>query len=485
MPSYRALNERDDEIASLEKRLSTLKRIRNAFQPICLLPTEILVQILQFVQHIGDVYDPDRPWRTYNPEWVRSMLTCHHIRRVAIASAILWTVLDFENLSVGSYDLAMTRSQNALLYIHTHSPDGLKHLERTASAHLRNFTTNDHSPVNYPAPSLRTLKLSLRGVENPSFGITSQLLGGGHVSLVSLVLQGYGITLKTTPFLPTLAYLKIESIRTSYDLLSFSGLLEHVPALRNLHISGLYLQDNHDSVDPRQVIPIPQISGALPMLKQLTLDDKLAEVSATIRILSQFAATCDANVRVTTLADSDDDGLDADEVEAAMMMNANHALIYENWLQSGPTRGKRRITGSISYDVPYDPQFGVGMRFTCEGAPAATLSIRCIITTPTPLLNNVTVLRLFWHGEQFQDSTYLNSFDTYPIWHLPNIEELMLIQFDLALIHQQAPLKAWIARQTPRLRSVQFMRCERETRPFMQELLAESLVGEVSWSDEW
>jgi hypothetical protein len=476
-----SLNGLEGKIAVLEKQLTELKRARNSFQAICTLPSEILVQILQHLQHTGPVYDPDRPWRTYDPRWTRTMLVCHHLRQTAVGAAVLWTVLDYHNHSQTWREMTVSRSQEALLHIHGHRSSTLEYLQRAMTAHFRHVETTTVS-LNRTAPSLRILKLAIYRPDLSTYTFTSQFLGGEASSLVSLVLKGCGIVLENAPLMPVLSDLEIGTIQTDCSLVPLFNLLRSAPSLKELIVAGVCLTDIHEPLDPREAIPIPEGSVILPLLRRLVIDDAPAEVAAIVRMLRPFTLDLVASVNIQTC-----DGSEADEdPEDAVELNINHAQVYEHWREGLVAHNRQlQVISSISFDVPYDPHAGVDLLFECKGALEASLSIKCKISTSDhcALLDHITVLRLPWHSDQFEDHTSYDSFDIYPLNYLPSLQVLVLIQYQPELRYEQAPLKAWIARRQPRLRAVQFTRCAPGTRAFMQELLAESLVEEAVWSD--
>jgi hypothetical protein len=104
------LDEVECEIKVLESRLVALKRKRNSFLPLCRLPTDVLVEILQQVRLAVDSSTTAHTEKRHhdsdfqivselhdfhcNRAWLRMTYVCFYIREVAFAAPGLWTFID-------------------------------------------------------------------------------------------------------------------------------------------------------------------------------------------------------------------------------------------------------------------------------------------------------------------------------------------------------------------------------------------------------
>jgi hypothetical protein len=105
-----------DRSSALQRR-----RMQNSMAPMCKLPDELLVLILDILQVKGrehdEIFNPafySFDW--HNAQWVRMTWVCHHIRSVAINSPQLWTWIHSKQLPAW-INLTASRSQTASLCI--------------------------------------------------------------------------------------------------------------------------------------------------------------------------------------------------------------------------------------------------------------------------------------------------------------------------------------------------------------------------------
>jgi hypothetical protein len=486
--------ELEEKIASLERRLARLKRARNSHIAICRLPPEILVEIFTVAQHpaADEPYDADRPWLTYDPRWSRIMLVCYYFRKLAARTPALWTVLDEHQGSWEWQRLCLVRHGNIPLFIRGNSSGAMKLLAKAQAAEMSNAFKRAYL-LHTHAPELRSLKLSLfetaldaeeyQQPRSARFAITDRFMGGGSTPLASLTLHGNGIELRDAPFMATLRCLRLDSMRTAYSLEPLVALFRNTPALEELYIIDICLTEHFGSVEATEVIPVPADHIVLSELKYLSIDDTPAEASALARMLIPYRAGIAVSLTVRSWLeyDEDEDTEDEDPFETTEL-NDNYLAAYEAWCMHARVNGSTSVPGTISFNVPYHSHRGLQIRFESS---RSTLAMTCDVnmyTDARPLFNHITILRLVWNCEQLEDPQDA-SFSIDALFHLLHLRMLVLVNYDLTNPSEQATLKYWIEIQ-PELECVHFIRCDSGTRPFMEELLAESLVGEALWSDQ-
>jgi hypothetical protein len=130
MEEYNTLDQIDEEIHALERRLLDLKRQRNSMLNICRLPKELLVLIICNLQiqtkrldepksrkPISSVHYYFFDFKNHDLGWLRMTSVCKHIRDVAVNTPQLWMWVQW-NPSHWN-EMTVSRSENASLYIHS------------------------------------------------------------------------------------------------------------------------------------------------------------------------------------------------------------------------------------------------------------------------------------------------------------------------------------------------------------------------------
>lgn len=495
MSSLPDFPELEEKIASLEKRLAKLKRARNSHIRICQLPAEVLVEILKSAQHTTDLYDEDRPWLTFDPSWSRIMLVCSYFRKIAARTPALWTVLDYEHGSSQWRRLCIKRSGNSPFFLRGAGCEAMNYLSKAQAADMHDFDNcakKCASGLNDLAPQLRVLNVSLFEkptgffARNPTpavFKITSLFMSGGQTPLVSLTLHGNGLSLCDPPLMPQLRFLYLDSIRTAYDMTPFVLLFGRTPVLEKLSIVDICITEQFGSVEPTEIVTIPEHDVTPSSLKFLIIDDTPAEASALARMLIPHQSGVAMRIIIKSwLQYDEDEDTDEEDPFETTELNDNYLSTYEAWRTHARNHGSAPISGSISYNVPYRAHYGINIRFESSDS---TLSMTCSVrmnTTTSPLFDDVTTLHLIWHCDQlsFQENETVFVIDA--LTHLSHLRTLVLVEYNLVTTVHKVALKCWIE-TLPQLEHVQFVRCDSSTRPFMEELVAESLVRLVSWSD--
>jgi hypothetical protein len=93
------------------------------------LPPELLGRILYFAQVVGDRIPSSRAqetrWVRYDTGWAEYTLVCQHVRKIALATPMLWTIVVHTSTNRGSSkwaELCVERSGSCLLTINVLSP---------------------------------------------------------------------------------------------------------------------------------------------------------------------------------------------------------------------------------------------------------------------------------------------------------------------------------------------------------------------------
>jgi hypothetical protein len=271
---------------------------RNALTPLCRLPVETLRAILGFLvlsEHNHDaslrelwLRGDSHPYGD-KATWTRVMLTCTHIRQVAIGSQELWSYVDI-SCAPRWTELTLQRAVHSPLAVawssarypsHSRTPDEITRLSslftsllpRACEVHIYvpgEFKNVVKTHLDQPMPFLRSLLYNHDRYFTPYLGnkpctytLSSRFLGGCTEQLVDLRIRGMEVCLDGLVF-PSLvrldmAYIDIQD--KPYCLLCF---LASSRRLRTLRLRNIRCKP-----DPVPPCPGPMQRMCLPDLVTL------------------------------------------------------------------------------------------------------------------------------------------------------------------------------------------------------------------------
>jgi hypothetical protein len=455
-PPSSPVHDIERRILALEHELAQLKRRRNAYAPIFVLPDELLVAIFKYTQFQAD-YDASD---SHDWAWYMATTACVHFWSLAKRTPALWNVLDFTQSSSAWADLCVQRSRGALLHIRDEEERGA-HLLPHARVYEYEGTVASEQLLGQPAPDLQVLHLEIR---NRSAPMTPAFLGGSNVNLVHLYLSGGSMHLAGAPPMLRLRHLELRGIQTDPDLRALCQLFANTPQLEVLHMDIICLSHPRDSVDANVVIPVPS-RAVLPHLQTLIINDAVAEASAFLRLLPPPALRL--YIQVLNIPDD-------------VPLVRNHALVLEAYLafvQTLPDRAdlttaRMTATGDAQSSISFghaevvseellagehtDPVAFLGVVYT-SGQPASH-----------PILDAVNKL------------TAISFVLLRDIWQfLPNARRLVLSQW--ATMPPQSHALDWFRQRPGVIQHVSFYHCVESVMALAEALRQEGIVGETEW----
>jgi hypothetical protein len=300
------------EYAALERQYAELYTIHSAMwarrnarvSPLCRLPLELVVRILEHVAPFDLPYDHPVEWPEECVGWEPAMLVCTHLRAAALSSPALWARITNANRKAW-YELCIGRSGATPLSIslveHTSRPASIIwDLQRcprpvhNARLFLQYVDDDVRQLLAGWMPHLRSLVCWLRAEPwQRRARISHEWIGGG--SLTELVL--HSVELVTADlYLPHLVRLELQDVRVEDGL---SNLLRLIRAAAGL--AFLCLDLSHVSkFDDRSSLG----SITLPCLERIHLDGSPSHVLTLMHALPVPADTCRITTRITTHDDA-------------------------------------------------------------------------------------------------------------------------------------------------------------------------------------
>jgi hypothetical protein len=454
MTHLSTFQEIDGRITVLESELLALRRQRNSLTQIVRLPSEILVAIIEHIQH--DEHGPNHrfPCQTYDKSWVRIMLVCKLFHTIALQTPTFWNILDHRNHSQRWINISASRSGGVPLYVRYRKGDQVdEQWTQVQSAELyeRELVT---AALGMPAPALRALSIYADN-DNSTLIVSDHLLMNVSVRLTCLKLEGSAVILEGAPPMPCLRRLEIKSIRTDINFNALCQLLAQSPNIEVLLIRYLYLMPSLRAVDANQVMAVPE-RISLPQLQELFVEDTPAEVGAVLRILPAPIAALGA--LTTHLYNFSD-------VETAL--NDNHSSVYNSWLAfsrtvSGPMEGSIRFDHGAYSPHPLTAAIIFGTVTSVEDftRPANFCSIVCQVTDSDPMLSGVTTLIL--RGDQERGVPHEDLDGAYGIRFLPALHTLILENLSESDREHMKDIQEWVIGRQGLIKSVQFVGCDDE-----------------------
>jgi hypothetical protein len=287
-----------NQILDLQAQERQLFTRRNALAPLCNLPTEVLLDILDLLSPRTQTNHGDKLWRRYGRGrvgWASVMGVCTRMRSLVLNTPRLWADVNL-NRNVEWTRLCLERSMSSHLQVSFDEEDALHwseyedkqpsipedqvlHLGHSfetsfprASVINLNIELTDqlfHTVCDVlRAPSLPYLR-SLTYTTNCDFFIDEELLSDGAIPVLRGATALTHLVLTTIQFLspelslPSLVHFELETHAGAYSQAAFFNFLRHSPLLKHLCLDVRY--PCHSLNRPADVVPIH-----LPCL--LTLD---------------------------------------------------------------------------------------------------------------------------------------------------------------------------------------------------------------------
>jgi hypothetical protein len=236
------------QAAARNARARERRTHRNALTPLCRLPVETLRAILGFLvlsEHNHDaslrelwLRGDSHPYGD-KATWTRVMLTCTHIRQIAIGSRDLWSYVDISCASTSRWtELTVQRAVHSPLAVawssarhpyHSRTPDEITRLSSLFTSLLpRAYEVHIYVPgelknvvkthLDQPMPFLRSLLYNHDRYFTPyldnkacTYTLSSRFLGGCTEQLVDLRIRGMEVCLDGLVF-PSLVRLDMVYI---------------------------------------------------------------------------------------------------------------------------------------------------------------------------------------------------------------------------------------------------------------------------------
>jgi hypothetical protein len=202
----------DAQIKSLEDSIRALRLQRNALAPISSLPPEIIAAIFSFLPHMLSATTP--PKRPDPLAWLRYSHVCHQWREIALNQPLLWSHVDFANISWAGAAKILARAKLVPLYLEARFlGDHWDNAQFSAFqeelqfhvSHIRHLLISANRQSLHkaleglvsPAPTLESLSLSGER-KQPRTVVPATLFGGMRPRLSSLELSKCDISWKSS-----------------------------------------------------------------------------------------------------------------------------------------------------------------------------------------------------------------------------------------------------------------------------------------------
>jgi hypothetical protein len=457
----------------------TLERLyrRNALQPICRVPPEILVIIFYHAQHENEGHGVHAFFASYTHRWVRVMRVCRHFRNVAVHAPMLWSVYHakspeaYRNLFLqrsADYILRVCGGEGTIAEIASHA-----HRVHTACLTYGNLNL----ALNTPMPQLQELEVITHGMDQ--FTLSSSSFGGTGARLTYLHLMGSGVVLcEHPPRLPELRQLELVHFGTSLTLQPMAALLASTPSLEVLSVAHLLF----DLPRPRLVWPvtIPE-QVTLPHLKTLQVVQSALEAATLLRLIPIPGVALSIRLQSSDSHDPSELGAHHNEVYEACAAFARSVHQPEG-LQQGVQK-----FGNVL------PPYAIGNEFVIGGPgnlndlgqgpeqPQLHLSFYCDATHSHPLIERIETLHLL---SFFRGYPSIHDFDSeVGTTYVPNLRTVVVdIRRPLA---ELPSLQDWVVGRGGRIEKMVFARdfLDVEIEAFMTDLRERGLASlpEVAW----
>jgi hypothetical protein len=478
MPALLTIDDIDERIRALEAELLELRQRRNSFAPICRLPPEILAAVFGHLQHIGEARGRFSTELSVDCAWSRVMLACRHFREVAVQTSTLWSVIDYRQDPQEWMYLCLRRSENTLISVRGNCPDVAEHAERVHSAQLIG-TEAAKALLTVSTPALKLLSLYGDDGQDVPLVIAPALFHQSSATLVSLKLEGTGVSLDDGPSLPSLRRLELKSIRTGINFDALSRFLAQLPALEELVTRYFYLMESLVAVNANEVMAVPD-RVSLPNLQELFVEDTPAEAWALLRLIPPPHSAL--GVSLTHISNFS---------TPELLLSMNHMHAFESWLAFSRRHvwsTTDRMHGCARLDHAYTPltlaiiTFGNVAsveQFGRQGESSCFCSLRCTPTGAHPLLDQIVTLHL--RGNEDHGVPYEDLDSAYGVQCLKALDTLLLEHLRQNDADRMNVIRLWIGTRQGKIKKVCFVNCHSAIQKHADELRDEGAVPDVVW----
>jgi hypothetical protein len=400
----------------------TLERLyrRNALQPICRVPPEILVIIFYHAQHENKAQGVRVFFASYTPKWVRVMLVCRYFRDVAVHAPMLWSV--YHAKSPKAYrNLCLQRSADSILRVYGGEgtiAEIASHAHRVHTASLS--YGNLKLALNTPTPQLQELEVI--ALDAHDFMLNSSSFGGTGPRLTYLHLMGPSVFLcEHPPRLPELRQLELNNVRSPPDLHPLAALLASTPSLEVFSVAHLWF----DFPSPRLALPmtIPE-RATLPRLKTLQIVQSAFETAILLRLIPIPSFALSVSLRSSDPRNPPELGTHYTEVYEVCAAFARHTHQPEVMQQ-----GVQKF-GNVLPPYASGNEFVIGAPYNLNDLeqgpeqPKLHLSFYCDATRSHPLIDRIETLHLL---SFFRGYSSIHDFDSeVGTTYVPNLRTVVV-----------------------------------------------------------
>jgi hypothetical protein len=464
------LEDFDARIHVLERELAALKTKRNDLLPMYRLPPEIVADVFKLVQHGCQSIDEIRPWDTYNIRWCDIMLVCRHFREVAVRTAGLWNVLDYNTYPSDWIDLCIARSCNLPLSIRDTSGHALEHIQRAWLLEINGAAVTTNILTSLP-PTLHALQISDALDEmdrGEAFCITKSMIRT-DLMVAYLGLSSF-LALEDIPAFISLNRLDLDSVFVNKGLDGLVQVLRQVGRIQILCLRNLDFTGGSTEFSGENAVV------SLPCLHSLFVADTPRLVWTYLRALP--LPTITLGISVTNMTAAADHG------------HETHAAILDTWfrfVRSVPNSASL-AQGTLMHEHANLIQIRLGdgkkighLREFCSEGPTRFCEFRfqgSLIDHPaTPY---ITTLHLVLSRElgalsRNREITYAHQ--------LRNLQCLIFEGLRRGDVdsHLMAAIQACIAERGTSLQQIRFVECHESMKTFAEELQQGGRVATIDW----
>jgi hypothetical protein len=400
-----AISVIDARIATLQRRIDSMRKQRNALTRFCALPPELLVHVISYLQR-KPRGDSDPPDSEYDGRWTRMAHVCSSIRTTVLGARSLWALVDCK-ANTAWVDLCLERAGNTPLDLLARSHNVgygnpilemnhrfIKHFHACHAAELSISSdaiansSNLLAVLRRSAPFLELLEI--HGYRR--FSLASQFLGGSCDTLQSLTIRGLS-GIDGPPAFPKLRNLELGTdwIHELAHLDTLLDFVTHANELRTLrlershvgaHTASLAIDERHlPSCDP------------LLLLRLRTLE--LIDLSVYVHFLLRVLPDPSHHFEVRVLRDAQDVSF------WSPPSNTHFGYILTRLSAYWKARtDEAELPGGTVVTSEADRSTGVcSHRLEFHSFPDATVSLSyscwCRIIQSDPLLDQVTELQMW------------------------------------------------------------------------------------------